>query len=74
VKTKPFKVTFFQPFDFQAGQRINIQSGPRKGDWEVVAVSEGKVRLRCPVSGKEFSWNRFCYQVAEKEMEHWPTS
>ncbi|RLC09016.1 MAG: hypothetical protein DRI24_22485 [Deltaproteobacteria bacterium] len=54
VRTKP-------PFPFEAGQKIHIDGGPRGGDWEVIGVTERKVKLRCPVSFKEFNWDRFCY-------------
>ena len=37
------------------------QSLGSKGDWEVIGVSDRKVKLRCPVSLREFEWNRFCY-------------
>ena len=53
-----YNVTVFEPFPFAEGQKINIASGPRRGDWEVVAVSERKVKLRCPVSFREFEWDR----------------
>lgn len=65
-------VTMFRPYPFQVGQKINIETGPRKGDWEVIGVSDRKVKLRCPVSLREFEWNRFCYFVNEKHREHWP--
>lgn len=64
-------VVVFQPYLFEVGQKINIQSGPRRGDWEVIGVMERKVKLRCPVSGREFEWDLFCYYVEEKEQE-WP--
>lgn len=64
-------VVVFQPYPFEVGQKIHIQSGPRHGDWEVVGMTERKVNLRCPVSFREFEWDRFCYYVEEKEQE-WP--
>ena len=64
-------VVVFQPYPFENGQKINIQNGPRAGDWEVIGVTERKVKLRCPVSFREFEWDRFCYFVAENEQE-WP--
>jgi len=67
------KIVFFKRFPFVAGQRIHIEDGPRKGDWEVVGIDEKKVRLRCPVSGYEANWDRFCYFVEEKQAE-WPSS
>ncbi len=66
------KVALFRPYSFQDGQKIHIQGGPRNGDWEVVSVSERKVKLRCPVSKREFEWDRFCYFVEEKEVAEWP--
>lgn len=64
-------VTFFKPYPFHVGQKITIASGPRKGDWEVVAVDDRKVTLRCPISLKEYAWNRFCY-FAEQQDAKWP--
>ncbi len=57
------KVTVFAPYPFTVGERLRIEGGKRAGDWEVVAVDEAKVTLRCPVSGREFSWARFCYYL-----------
>jgi len=71
-KENKHKVTVFTPFDFHEGQKIHIENGPRKGDWEVVGVTERKVKLRCPVSLREFEWNRFCYQTDERIFDAWP--
>lgn len=65
-------VKVFEPYPFAVGQKINITSGPRKGDWEVVAVDDKNVTLRCPVSHRQFTWRRFCYLVQEKDQEIWP--
>ena len=66
------KVTVFKPYPFQAGQKIRIDSGSRKGDWQVVSVTDKKVTLRCPVSDVEVQWARFCYVTDEKENQQWP--
>jgi hypothetical protein len=65
------RVTFFRPAPLEPGQAIRIEEGPRKGDWEVIAADEKTVTLRCPLSGREFTWKRFCYQTADREAE-WP--
>jgi hypothetical protein len=65
-------VLYFRPYPFAIGQRIYIESGPRRGDWEVVGVSDRKVKLRCPVSKRELEWNRFCYFVEERTDGPWP--
>lgn len=65
-------VTIFKPFDFTPGQKIRIDGGPRNGDWLVLAATDRKVTLKCPVSGREFTWDRFCYMVEEKENAQWP--
>jgi hypothetical protein len=43
-----YPVTIFKPYDFTPGQKIRIEGGKRNGDWEVIDVSEAKVKLRCP--------------------------
>lgn len=61
------KVRCFTPCDFSVGEMIYIDDGKRKGDWRVVAFDDKTVTLRCPMSGREFSWSRFCYQVGERD-------
>ncbi|MGD9014174.1 MAG: hypothetical protein PVF62_17380, partial [Desulfobacterales bacterium] len=67
-------VLFFKPYPFTAGQKIYIDGGPRRGDWEVIDVNERKIKLRCPISRKEIEWNQFCYFVEERRGEPWPHS
>ena len=66
------KVTFFRLYPFEVGQKIHIEDGPRKGDWEVIGVNDRKVKFRCPVSLREFEWDRFCYFVEERYSSEWP--
>jgi hypothetical protein len=66
------KVTVFRQYPFQAGQKIYIEDGPRKGDWEVLAADEKNLSLRCPVTGREVQWKRFCYLAEERDNEPWP--
>lgn len=66
------RVAVFQQYPFQPGQKITIADGPRRGDWEVLAADDREVTLRCPVSGREFTWKRFCYLAEERERE-WPS-
>ncbi len=66
------RVTVFRPYPFEPGQKIRIEGGPRGGDWEVVGVSDAEVRLRCPVSGREFAWARFAYFAEDRDDEPWP--
>lgn len=65
-------VTMFRQYPFAIGEKITISSGPRAGDWEVKDLTDRTVILRCPVSDREFAWDRFCYQVEKKENEQWP--
>jgi len=67
----PTSVTVFTPYPFFIGEKIHISHGPRHGDWMVVGVDERKITLRCPLSEKEYSWDRFCYMV-EKNEQAWP--
>lgn len=64
-------VTVFEPYPFVQGQKIRISGGRRAGDWLVIAVSDKTVTLRCPVSGREFAWDRFCYHVRDEDRP-WP--
>ena len=66
------KVSIFKPYPFYEGQKIRIDGGPRNGDWEIVSFTERKVKLRCPISSKEFEWNRFCYLAEERSEAPWP--
>jgi len=65
-------VTLFKPYTFSVGQKIHIEGGPRNGDWEVIGVSDRKVKLRCPVSFREFEWDRFCYFAEDRRNVQWP--
>ena len=67
-----FDVTLFEPYPFWIGQKIHISKGKRRGDWEVIGVSDTKVKLRCPISLREFEWDNFCYFVEERRNEIWP--
>ncbi len=62
-------VLFFKRYPFTLGQKIHIEDGPRRGDWLVTEVDEKKVSLRCPVSGTEVSWDRFCYFTEQREAD-----
>lgn len=66
------KVIVFRPYPMEVGQKIHIAGGPRGGDWEVIGVGEHKVKLRCPVSLREFEWDRFCCFVDEEPEREWP--
>ncbi len=66
-------IVVFKPYPFRVGQKIHISKGPRKGDWEVISIDEKKVGLRCPVTGFEASWARFCYFAEERDMS-WPVT
>jgi len=63
------RVVFFHQYPFVEGEKLHIQDGPRRGDWVVTAVDEKKVALRCPVTGVEVKWDRFCYFSEEKEAD-----
>lgn len=65
-------VTVFRQYPFTPGQKIFIEDGPRHGDWEVIAVTDKTVTLRCPISKREFEWKRFCYATEEATDRTWP--
>lgn len=65
-------VTTFRRAALTPGQKIRILDGPRGGDWLVVGVDDRKMHLRCPVSGKEVEWDRFCAVTEVLVDEEWP--
>lgn len=65
-------IVFFKRYPFAVGQKIHIEDGPRKGDWQVIEVDEKKVKLQCPVSGFVAHWDRFCYFTDERQA-NWPS-
>ena len=67
-----FDVMVFKPYEFSEGQKIRIEGGKRHGDWEVIAVTDAKVTLRCPVSARQFEWDQFCYLAEERKNTIWP--
>jgi hypothetical protein len=72
AKMEKHNVVILRPYPFKVGEKLHIDGGARKGDWEVINVSDRKVKLRCPVSLREFEWNRFCYFVEERLEVEWP--
>ena len=67
-----YKVTIFRNYPFVKGQKIRIVGGKRQGDWEVIDISEAKVTLKCPVSHRQFEWDRFCYFAEDRDKQVWP--
>ncbi len=59
----------FKIYPFNPGQRIFIEDGPRQGDWIITMVNEKKIGLRCPVTGVQVTWNRFCYTVKDSSID-----
>jgi hypothetical protein len=66
------RVLILRPYPVRVGQKITIEAGPRRGDWEIIGVGERKLRLRCPISHKELDSDWFCYVVTEAAGIPWP--
>ena len=64
-------VLILRPYPVRVGQKITIEAGPRRGDWEIIGVDDRKLRLRCPISHKELDCDRFCYVVTEAAGIPW---
>jgi hypothetical protein len=67
------KVTVFKPCPLKPGQKIRIEGSALKGDWEIIKVSDFKITIRCPITGKELTKDRFFMFSQEKEQD-WPAS
>lgn len=70
--TTKHEVALFRPYVFHVGQKITIDGGPRHGDWEVIGVTDRKLKLRCPISGREVEWAHFCYFAEARNLDKWP--
>ena len=66
------KVTTFRRASLEPGQKVRLLDGPRGGDWLVLGVDDRKMRLRCPVSGREVEWDRFTAEEGTILAEVWP--
>ncbi|MHC1742989.1 MAG: hypothetical protein AB9873_08160 [Syntrophobacteraceae bacterium] len=62
----------FRLFPLRVGNKIHIDGGNLRGDWEVVGVGDRKVRLRCPVSGREVERDLFHAFVSLQKGVEWP--
>jgi hypothetical protein len=65
-------VYLFRPFALEVGHKIHIEGGTYRGDWQVVAVEDRKVRLKCPVSGREVERDHFLAFVSLQKGAEWP--
>ena len=65
------KVSLFKSCPLQEGQKIRIEDSPLEGDWEIIKVSDFKITLRCPITGKELVKDRFLVFHEEREQT-WP--
>ena len=66
------RVIIFRPYPFKIGQKLYIEAGPRRGDWEVIGISDRELKLRCPISKREVEWDLFCYFMEETDKGLWP--
>ena len=66
------RVLILRPYPVRVGQKITIEAGPRRGDWEIIGVGDRQLRLRCPISHKELDCDWFCYVVTEATGIPWP--
>jgi hypothetical protein len=61
-----------RPYPVRVGQKITIQAGPRRGDWEIIGVGDGKLRRCGPISHQELDCDWFCSVVTEAAGIPWP--
>ncbi|MGQ9687720.1 MAG: hypothetical protein ACUVXF_02870 [Desulfobaccales bacterium] len=66
------RVIFFRLYPARVGDKITIEGGPWRGDWEIIEVGERKLRLKCPITHKEIERERFFYFLEERPQEPWP--
>ena len=50
--------TIFEPYRFTVGERILRRRKEKLEDWDVIAVSDDEVTVKCPIHGMELTWKR----------------
>ena len=40
----------FRKYPLKVGDRVFLEDGPRRGEWEVMDIEDEKMTLRCPIS------------------------
>ncbi|MBN2332955.1 MAG: hypothetical protein JXO49_02480 [Deltaproteobacteria bacterium] len=48
----------FTPYPFTVGQRIVRQRNGKNEDWDVIAVTDEEVTVKCPFHGNVLTWKR----------------
>ena len=50
--------TIFEPYQFTVGERILRRRKGKLEDWNVIAVNDDEVTVKCPIHGMELTWKR----------------
>ncbi len=50
--------TIFEPYQFTIGERILRRRKGKLEDWDVIALSDDDVTVKCPFHGMELTWKR----------------
>lgn len=66
------EVIIFREYQLQVGQKIHIADGFRQGDWLIIGCGERKIKLRCPVSGKEIECDKTFFFAEKRLQKKWP--
>ena len=52
------QATIFEPYRFTVGERILRRRKGKLEDWDVIAVNDDEVTVKCPIHGMELTWKR----------------
>lgn len=52
------KPTIFEPYQFKVGERILRRRKGKLEDWDVIAVNDDEIKVKCPFHGMELTWKR----------------
>ena len=53
-----YRTTIFEPYPFRVGERIKRRRKGKLEDWDVIAVTDDEVTVKCPFHGMELTWKR----------------
>ena len=52
------KPTIFEPYQFTIGERILRRRKGKLEDWDVIAISDDEITVKCPFHGMELTWGK----------------
>ncbi len=56
--------TIFEPYQFTVGERILRRRQGKLEDWDVIAINDAEITVKCPFHGMELTWKKNHFWIA----------